>query len=99
MAEYKAIYIRSTRSRYDRKYYIQHWSYRGHEYMVTMPADGDPSTDFIYGDMKPAAQHRKAQAEIDEMVDNPQPEEPQEQKYEGSAQEGIDLFFNFLQES
>lgn len=96
--EFKATYIRSTRSRYDKKYYTQHWSYRGHEYMIEMPADGNPSTDYTYGEMRPFRQHQRAQAEIDEMIDNPKTEEPRQAKYEDTAQAGFDLFWSFVEQ-
>lgn len=94
MANYKATYICSTRSKYDRKYYTQHWEYRGISYMVTMPADGNPSSDYIYGDMKPTAQHRREQAAIDEMLDHPETAEPKE--YTGEAEKALDDMFQYL---
>lgn len=70
-----ATYIGSSRTADDR-YYLQIWSYRGHEYEVEVPSNGwNCSSDYQRGGYKSQYnQHRRAQAEIDEMIENPAPE-------------------------
>lgn len=61
------------------------YEYRGHQYIVTRDNNG------YMGESIPA-QHLREQARIDELIarkDNPVPE----WKYEGSAQEALDKFF------
>ena len=95
-SEGKATYICSTRSRYDKKYYTQHWRYRGHDYMVDVPADGNPSTDYMYGDMRPWKQHKRAQEEIVNLLDNPMPTtEPAPAKKD--TEEAINKLFSYLE--
>lgn len=66
-----------------------HYEYRGYEYIVTKDNNG------CMGDTL-KEQHRKAQEEIDNKIahkDDPIPE----WKYEGSSQEGFDLFWEFVE--
>jgi hypothetical protein len=95
MTQFKATYKGSSRTA-DSRYYLQIWEYRGHEYEVEVPTGWNCSTDYIYGDMRQSEQHRREQEAIDAMLDNPK-EEPKKWKYEGSAQEGLDLFFNLME--
>ena len=90
--DFKAKYKGSYRNKYDKRYYTQVWEYRGHDYVITVPTGWDCSTDYIYGDMQQSKQHKREQEAIDAMLDNPK-EELKKWKYEGSAQEGLDLFF------
>ena len=92
MAE-KAKFVAVIRNRnpYDKKAW-EHtellYEYRGHEYIVTKHNNG------YSGDSLPS-QHKKAQEEIDKLIDAPKQIEPW--KYEGSAQEGFDLFWKYVE--
>ena len=98
MTQFKAIYKGSSRTA-DNRYYLQIWEYRGHGYWVEVPSNAWMcSSDYLCGGyMSQYNQHRRAQEQIDELIANPAPEEPAKQIYEGSAQEGLDLFFNFVE--
>ena len=66
------------------------YEYRGYEYFVTKHNNG-------YMDKSLRQQHEEAQKEIDERIlhkNDPIPE----WKYEGSAQEGFDIFWNYINE-
>jgi len=85
----KAIFIGVCRkNRYDRHAW-EHtdlmYEYRGHQYIVTKDNNG-----YMGESLK--AQHTKAQKEIDERISHENDPEP-EWRYEGSAQEALDLFF------
>ena len=60
------------------------YEYRGHQYVVTKDNNG-------YAGESLAAQHRKEQARIDELIAHENDPIP-EWKYEGSAQEALDMF-------
>lgn len=65
-----------------------HYEYRGYTYIVTKHNNG-------YMDKSLREQHREEQEAIDARIahkDDPIPEF----KYEGSAQEGFDLFWNYV---
>ena len=65
-----------------------HYEYRGHTYIVTKHNNGCL-------DKSLRQQHEEEQAKIDNLIahkDDPIPE----QKYEGSAQEGLDLFWEYV---
>ena len=64
------------------------YEYRGHTYIVTRHNNG-------YAFDSLASQHRKAQAEIDERIAHENDPVP-EWHYEGSAQEGFDLFWEYV---
>lgn len=66
------------------------YEYRGHEYIVTKHNNGY-SGDPLW------KQHQEEQARIDAMIDNPMPTK-KEWQYEGSAQEGFDLFWEYVTE-
>lgn len=76
------------------KYYNRNYStfveyeYRGHKYEV------EYSNCFNYLVSPPSVQHKNAQYEIDRMIE--QEHAPTEWKYEGSAQEGFDLFWEYV---
>lgn len=65
------------------------YEYRGYEYIVTKHNNGyefDPLWK----------QHQEAQIEIDEKIEHMNDPIP-EWKYEGSAQEGFDLFWKYVE--
>lgn len=93
MKKYEAKYIGSTP--YEKCYYNQHWEYRGHQYIVTVPTGWNGSSDYYYGGyMSQKKQHEREQAAIDAMIDNPQ-EEPKTVS-RNEADEGFDLFWNYV---
>lgn len=98
MTQFKATYKGSSRTA-DNRYYLQIWEYRGHEYEVEVPSNAWMcSSDYQSGGYySQYNQHRRAQEQIDELIAHPAPEKPVKQIYEGSAQEGLDLFFNFVE--
>lgn len=63
------------------------YEYRGHIYIVTRYNNGYSSTDCTL-----VAQHKREQANIDRMIDKANEPIP-EWKYEGSAQEAFDKFY------
>lgn len=101
MTQYKATYKGSSRTA-DNRYYLQIWEYRGHEYEVEVPSNAWVcSSDYqSSGYNSQYNQHRRAQEQIDELIANPAPEikEPVKQTYEGSWQEGFDLFWKSINE-
>lgn len=66
------------------------YEYCGHEYIVTKHNNG-------YSGDTLAEQHRKEQARIRDMIEHENDPIP-EWKYEGSAQEGFDFFWNYIKE-
>lgn len=65
------------------------YEYRGHFYVITKDNNG-------YMGESLRVQHEKAQKDIDERIeakDKPIPE----WKYEGSAQEAFDMFWNYVE--
>lgn len=64
------------------------YEYRGHRYFVTKSNNG-------YMDSL-KAQHEEEQRKIDELIENEGKPVP-EWTYEGSAQEGFDLFWNYVE--
>lgn len=100
MTQFKATYKGSSRTA-DNRYYLQIWEYRGHEYEVEVPSNAWMcSSDYQRGGYySQYNQHRRAQEQIDELIAHPAPEikKPVKQIYKGSAQEGLDLFFNFVE--
>lgn len=96
MKKNKARYVSSFKPRYENRYYIQTWEYRGIQYQVECARTWDCAIQNDRGGSESqAAQHRRAQESIDAQLDNPKIDYP-EQKYKGSAQEGLDLFFKFV---
>lgn len=64
------------------------YEYRGYTYIVTKDNNGYMGTPLW-------KQHQEEQERIDRMIENK--EKPiKEQKYEGSGQEGFDLFWEFV---
>ena len=66
------------------------YEYRGHQYIVVWHNNGLSGTDET-----PSAQHRREQKHIDELIDAPKT--IASWKYEGSAQEGFDIFWESVQ--
>lgn len=64
------------------------YEYRGHEYMVTKDNNG-------YMGKSLKQQHEEAQADIDYKIEHQDDLIP-EPEYEGSAQEGLDLFWEHI---
>lgn len=63
------------------------YEYRGKEYWITDEHNGYSETM--------AEKHRKEQERIDREIEDSKAE-PKEWKYEGSAQEGLDLFWEYV---
>lgn len=85
----KAIFKGKVR---DRNGYAVHlfYEYRGHEYMVTDEHNGYSEPMWV--------KHKNEQERIDrEIEDSKMPID--EWMYEGSAQEGFDLFWNYVEEA
>lgn len=95
MTERKATFIKALRDRNPmNKHAWEHtdllYEYRGQQYIITAHNNG-------YAFDSLAKQHHEEQKKIDEMLDKPK-DEPKEWKYEGSAQEGFDTFWNYIEE-
>ena len=84
----KAKYIGCTHDGW--KHTELHYEYKGHQYIVIKHNNG-------YMDKSLKQQHEEAQAEIDELIAHRNDPIP-EWKYEGSAQEGFDCFWNYVEE-
>lgn len=65
------------------------YEYRGYEYIITKDNNGYMGTPLW-------KQHEEAQADIDYKIEHKNDPIP-EQKYEGSAQEGFDLFWKYVE--
>lgn len=65
-----------------------HYEYKGHVYIITKHNNG-------YMDKSLKQQHEDAQKEIDLRIEHQNYPIP-EWKYEGSAQEGFDLFWEYV---
>lgn len=65
------------------------YEYKGYEYWVTKHNNG-------YMDKSLKQQHEEAQHEIDEKIKHKNDPVP-EWKYEGSAEEGFDIFWNYVE--
>lgn len=90
--EHKAKFIGATRDRNPRedwKHTELWYEYRGNTYCVVRHNNG-------YMDKSLKMQHEEEQARIDAMIDNPMPAK-KEWRYEGSAQEGFDLFWEYME--
>lgn len=66
------------------------YEYRGHEYCIIKHNNG-------YMDKSLRKQHEEEQAKIDYMIEHENDEKP-EWKYEGSAEEGFDIFWEYVNE-
>ena len=65
------------------------YEYRGHEYIVTRHNNG-------YAFDSLASQHKREQERIDKIIEDAGKDVPQ-WTYEGSAQEGFDLFWAYVE--
>lgn len=66
------------------------YEYRGHTYIITKYNNGCSGTDCSL-----AYQHKQEQAAIDRMIEEANRPKP-EWKYEGSGQEGFDMFWDYV---
>ena len=86
--KYPAVFIGTVRRRWSKgDYTYLAYRYRGEEYIVEKCNNGCFGAEPVW------SQHKRYQAEIDAKLDEPE-QEPAEWKYEGSAQEGFDLFWS-----
>ena len=83
----KATYKGKVHDRFSRAVYL-FYEYRGHEYMVTDEHNGYSEEMWV--------KHRHEQERIDREIEEAQ-KPVQEWKYEGSAQEGFDLFWDYVE--
>lgn len=101
MTQHKAEYLYSIPHK-NEPYLDMFFAYRGYEYIVVRPMSWTAcSSDYTMknGSMREWRQHKEAQDAIDARIEREQnPVEPPKQKYEGSAQEGLDLFWKTLNE-
>ena len=92
-----ATYKRSYNIPHEDRYYIQVWEYRGREYEVEIATSWTGcSSDYLSGGyMSQYNQHRRAQAAIDEAIDNPTPAASPEEvkKAQEDLQKAIDMMF------
>lgn len=88
-----ATFIRSIKKNPFDKHAWEHtdllYEYRGHQYIVTKHNNG------YFGDPL-WKQHQDAQKTIDEIIEH-ENDPIQEYTYAGSAQEGFDLFWNYVE--
>lgn len=89
----KAKYITTVRNRYDRRYITQVYEYRGVEYSVIKATSWNCSSDYLYGYMRPALQHERAQKEIDSRLDN---EEKAPEKYTGESEKALNDMMSYF---
>lgn len=66
-----------------------HYEYRGHHYIIEKYNNG-------YMDEPMHKKHQREQRAIDEMIEH-ENDPSAEQKYEGSWQEGFDLFWDYVE--
>lgn len=88
---YKAKFVGVSRDRNPReawKHTELWYEYRGHEYCVVKDNNGYMGTPL-------AVQHREEQERIDREIEAQSKPIP-EWKYEGSGQEGFDLFWKYM---
>lgn len=68
-----------------------HYEYRGHEYIITRMNNGYMESPMWY-------EHQQEQKSIDESIENENKPIPNQDKYEGTAQEGFDIFWEYVNE-
>lgn len=95
-----ATYKRSFKMPHEDRYYIQVWEYKGREYEVECARTWAASSDYTTeGYMSQYNQHIRAQAAIDEAIDNPtlaaSPEEVK--KAQEDLQKAIDMMFEDIE--
>lgn len=86
----KALYNRNPFGRHTWEHTDLLYEYRGHEYIITKDNNGYMGTPLW-------KQHQEEQAKIDYKIAHENDPIP-EWKYEGSAQEGFDLFWKEITE-
>lgn len=86
----KALYDKNPFNKHSWEHTDLLYEYRGHEYIVTKHNNGY-AFDSLY------KQHQEAQKKIDEMIEN-EGKPIAEQKYEGSGQEGFDVFWKYVED-
>lgn len=84
----KAVYKGKVR---DRNGYAVHmfYEYRGREYMITAENNGYSEPLWV--------KHKNEQERIDQIIEFEEKHKGKEQTYEGSAQEGFDLFWKYVE--
>lgn len=103
MKQHVAEYLYSVPHK-NEPYLDMFFAYRGYEYYVTRALSWTAcSSDYLKtGSMAEWKQHKEAQETIDARIkaaeQQTEPEQPKEWKYEGSAQEGLDLFWKYIDE-
>ena len=85
----KALYSKNPLDKHSWEHTDLLYEYRGHQYIVTKHNNGY-AFDSLY------KQHQEEQAKIDSMIEHVNDPIP-EWKYEGSAQEGFDLFWDYVE--
>lgn len=85
---YKAVYKGKTR---DKNGYAVHlfYEYRGREYMITDEHNGYSEPMWV--------KHKNEQERIDKIIEFENEQKGKEQIYKGSAQEGFDLFWDYVE--
>lgn len=83
----KAIYKGKVHDRFTPAVHL-FYEYRGHEYMVTDEHNGYSEPMWV--------KHKNEQERIDREIEDAKKPIP-EWKYEGSAQEGFDLFWSYVE--
>jgi len=83
----KAKYIGAIKDGWEHT--ILEYEYKGKRYFITKHNNG-------YMDKSLRQQHKEAQAEIDERIEHENDPIP-EYRYEGSAEEGFDLFWDYVE--
>lgn len=97
---HKATYKGSYTDRFDKRYTTLFYEYRGHEYMIEKANSWTAcSSDYTMDNKNSlAAQHRRAQEEIDNMIENPRRERTPEdiaeaEEAQKKLNEAIDMMF------
>ena len=85
---YKAVYKGKTR---DKNGYAVHlfYEYRGREYMITDEHNGYSEPMWV--------KHKNEQDRIDGIIEFENEQKGKKQTYKGSAQEGFDLFWDYVE--
>ncbi len=86
--KYPAKYIGCAHDGWEHTYL--YYEYKGYEYEVEKSNNG-------YMELPLCMQHKIEQEKIDEMIkEKSKPKKIKEWKYEGSAQEGFDIFWEYV---
>lgn len=87
----KALYDRNPLNKHAWEHTDLLYEYKGHQYIVTKHNNG-----YAFDSLR--KQHEEEQRRIDEMIER-RNQSITEWKYEGSAQEGFDVFWNYVEGS